>query len=740
MPFRKSNPNYRSLKKLSMTRRLDALFDPQLGFGILQTLTPSQASELFPRYWQERYPDIGGFIKALPSSVSAARQREYERQLGNTAEGSREGEKFTGPGTELNRNQKAMQKSVYDAYRSAGFSDNQARALTAEVGRENAYNPQYIFGTHSDPANSATNLGMISMQGPRHTGLYNFLKSRNLIRPDGNIMETQEALVAMAQYQKQEMETGNHGGNPEQVKRVREFLNNPDVDPEQASRVLGRDYIRWRYDDPQYAHHHQFRRNYLDQINRTLGEEQSATTGSTEGLRTVVATGRQSISKGDIVGGYSGPSQECAAYAQGHGVGLTKGWTPGQSAKEGGLKQGDWIAAFHGQKYMNWRNSEHPGDGSHVARFESYIRDDKGNIIGMNVTHQWNGSGGLRKGEFYFGSSGEMNADRYSQIVDRGKPASMTVAGQQSETTQASSRTDIPGPQHREIREDDQRQPSGERHAPGRFERSEGYATIRRQKSPHEQAHPNLNHDGHSHRRHTEADSTSAVAAAPKAPAPAPAKVAQAALKAPAPEPAAPKAQAPAPAAPAKVAQASPPAPKSSTQVTSAEPPTKVRTAATGGNMPVNTESISAYPINELRGDNAVVVNAHQKPLFTMNTNEKVLMDPNKDQAQVIPENKMTNVGAVPKQDFTSGIREEFNSAMNEMKKDFANLLPSDRKPPQRDISQPTMIDSGWLDRLTHSSSDPLSVPTIRRVAYRAGGMETGDPSTGFHFSHGNNS
>ena len=43
---------------------------------------------------------------------------------------------------------KALQKMVYDGYRSAGFSDAQSRALTAEVGRENGYNAATLFGTH----------------------------------------------------------------------------------------------------------------------------------------------------------------------------------------------------------------------------------------------------------------------------------------------------------------------------------------------------------------------------------------------------------------------------------------------------------------------------------------------------------------------------------------------------------------------------------------------------------------
>jgi hypothetical protein len=384
--------SYKSLRKLTVGERLNAVKNPQIGNSLMSALTPTQIAELFPRYYLMREPDISGFLKAVPSSVQAAKQRYYDEQIQNTVSGAREGaplapgapgvkktwwdkvketvsggtarvmkpgekpqykltdeqratydllksgqnidandprtkfmatltpeqmktvglekiktedgkemfhfnpESFkasreeaikslqTGvtPGTEGLKGSAVMQKNVYDAYRTAGFSHNQSLALTAEVGRENSYRSNIIFGTHTDPANSATNLGMISMQGPRHTGLYNFLKSKNLIGSDGQIVHSQESLVAMAQYQKQEMMTGTHGGSARQQQNVRDFLNDPNIDPEQASRVLGKDYIRWRYDDPRYAAHHQYRKNYLSQIEDITNKMKI---GDTDGLR-----------------------------------------------------------------------------------------------------------------------------------------------------------------------------------------------------------------------------------------------------------------------------------------------------------------------------------------------------------------------------------------------------------------------------------------------------------------------
>ena len=74
-----------------------------------------------------------------------------------------------------------LQKQVYQAYLEAGLSPNQARIITAEVGRENSFNPQNIFGVHSDPKNGAANLGMLSWQGDRGNALYKELRSKGVI-------------------------------------------------------------------------------------------------------------------------------------------------------------------------------------------------------------------------------------------------------------------------------------------------------------------------------------------------------------------------------------------------------------------------------------------------------------------------------------------------------------------------------------------------------------------------------
>jgi hypothetical protein len=138
-------------------------------------------------------------------------------------------------------------KMVFDSFKAAGFSDAQAKALTAEINREGSFNPAYLYGSHTDAANKATNVGMLSWQGDRADRLMSFMADRGLIDPAGRIVPGQEALNAQAMYLRDEME------NDPSYARTREtFLGNPNIDPDAAHDILGKNFIRWRIDDPKY--------------------------------------------------------------------------------------------------------------------------------------------------------------------------------------------------------------------------------------------------------------------------------------------------------------------------------------------------------------------------------------------------------------------------------------------------------------------------------------------------------
>lgn len=154
----------------------------------------------------------------------------------------------------------SLQQSVMKAFEKAGLSKNQARIITAEVGRENSFDPSVVFGAHTDDSNKKTNVGLLSWQNGREAPLLARLKSKGLY-VDGKIKQSQAALDEMAKYAVHEINT-----KPEYAATKKTFLSNPNVDYDTATRVLGTNFIRWRYKDPEYKSGHKNRDDFYRQL------------------------------------------------------------------------------------------------------------------------------------------------------------------------------------------------------------------------------------------------------------------------------------------------------------------------------------------------------------------------------------------------------------------------------------------------------------------------------------------
>ena len=167
---------------------------------------------------------------------------------------------------------------VYKAYRNAGLSHNQAMAITAEVGRENSFNPSTLFGTHTDPAKDKNggairNVGMLSWNQGRDTQVLNAMRNAGVLG-----QQSQANLNAQAAFSVREMLTGYKG-------KLRNFLNNPNGSPEQFAQELGRNYIVWAYGQDtirgkgggrvpfNWQKHDARRRNYLSSLAGMLGDK-----------------------------------------------------------------------------------------------------------------------------------------------------------------------------------------------------------------------------------------------------------------------------------------------------------------------------------------------------------------------------------------------------------------------------------------------------------------------------------
>jgi hypothetical protein len=183
---------------------------------------------------------------------------------------------------------------VYQALRNQGFSDAQARVLNAEIGRENGFQPDKVFGSHKDPKRGS-NLGMISWQGSRRLELENLLKSKGLLNPDGSIVRSEASLNEMAYFIKKEMQNPTY--------KMSGFLKNKNVDPYQGMEDVGRNYIKWDIDNPVYrAGGVKNRTTFYNKLSNSLGgtyghannAEQDINRKAIEDLRSSV----QGLSKG----------------------------------------------------------------------------------------------------------------------------------------------------------------------------------------------------------------------------------------------------------------------------------------------------------------------------------------------------------------------------------------------------------------------------------------------------------
>lgn len=172
---------------------------------------------------------------------------------------------------------KANQLAVYKAFITAGFSKNQALALTAEVGRENGYQAKALWGGHIDAAkdkngNRIANLGFISWNRERREKLIARARAAGVLTGPNQIAESQEGLNVMAKFVMEEMQGPYSKG-------LSSFMSDPNIDPESAAPILGKKYIGWAYGQDKlrggmtfdWRSHDAKRRGYLDQIKQQVG-------------------------------------------------------------------------------------------------------------------------------------------------------------------------------------------------------------------------------------------------------------------------------------------------------------------------------------------------------------------------------------------------------------------------------------------------------------------------------------
>ena len=148
---------------------------------------------------------------------------------------------------------------------------------------------------------------------------------------------------------------------------------------------------------------------------------------------------------------------------------------------------------------------------------------------------------------------------------------------------------------------------------------------------------------------------------------------------------------------------------------------------AVGGTHNLNTDEIKAMPIDSLKGDNSVVVDKSNNPLFTMNTKEEqAVYDPKTRQVDIQPLAK-TNPNTLGEKQTTEKLSDTENTTLKE------------NQPP------PVMPQSGMPQSGLRSSDTSLTItddifkdPSFKRAIAKTRFVDTGDAALGGHFGMAN--
>lgn len=262
----------------------------------------SKANEPKKNWWQSTRDATAAWWKSTKEAVSnsslgtgwknfaAANVKLYEgaKEFGSSVVDSTKsglsaaGDYASNIINKLSGKQSEVQLSVYKSFLNAGFSKNQAMALTAEVGRENDYNPKHVFGGHTDAAKdkngrSISNLGFISWNRERRDRLVERARAAGVLTGPNSIAQSQAGMDVMAKFVMEEMQ-GSYR------KSMGDFLGNPNIDPESAAAIVGKKYIGWAYGQNSlrgggsfnWKEHDAKRRGHLNALKKQLGNDAGA--------------------------------------------------------------------------------------------------------------------------------------------------------------------------------------------------------------------------------------------------------------------------------------------------------------------------------------------------------------------------------------------------------------------------------------------------------------------------------
>lgn len=152
----------------------------------------------------------------------------------------------------------------------------------------------------------------------------------------------------------------------------------------------------------------------------------------------------------------------------------------------------------------------------------------------------------------------------------------------------------------------------------------------------------------------------------------------------------------------------------------------RVDVYAEGGTHNINSDEIKAMPIDSLKGDNAVVVDKSNNPLFTMNTKEEqAIYNPKTRQVDIQPLTK-TNPDTLGEKQTVETMAETENTTLKE----------NQPQPMQQPVMPSTAPRSGEVS--VGLTDDIFKDPSFKRAIGKTRFVDTGDAALGGHFGMAN--
>lgn len=753
LSFKLTKANYDALRSMSMTQRVQVAKNDEVGQWLLSLLSPTQLAELFPLYYQKMLPaDISGFTKAMPTAMTMAKQQAIEEQLQNTVTGAAAGANMQAGGWRKKYQESITakigktppqlteeQSKIYSELKSTPMSIDDPRAKMfagldeqqlASVGVKRITQDGKDFFKYSAPTVSDEEV-------KRSLSVTDQAKS--ITRVADKLGIPPNDLAAVMHYESAgSMSTskwGGTGGNyvgliqfgPNERNKYGAYAGQPfDEQVSAAGRFLeDRGLKRWLDSHPN-ATQEEKRIALYSTINAGNPNESNWHKSDNGGKDNVISHTQRIFrehygaasafmgQQGSVTNDYSDRAMEIArerlirnmeanrigTLAEYTNAGIPAPGSPQASAIVGDTKGANAVAQKIKDQFANLSNPQC------VALAKAYVG------ASGSVT-EWRRGTNVMDGTLKPGTPIATFMDR------QGNPSTMYDGGQG---------VGAPGNHttHAAVFLDYQRDGAGKITGIRVMEQYKG------SNGAHERTYPvggfGTNNAANYHSINDKSGAPlgstnpmvqNAAVDPPKTP------LADYTSK---------QQQAPA-VAPPKPVEAKP------DNKDNTPPPKQVKSNATGGVNKINTEQITAYPIGGAQGDNAVVVNAQQQPLFTMNTNERMLIDPKSDTAQVLPDQK-PQLNQQPQQDMAA-MMDEFKTTVQELKNQFSQNDPGKFPEPNMTDKETFSKDSAQghvLDNMNDLSKEWYSTPSMKRAAFRTGGVETGEPVSNFHYSHGNKS